>query len=328
MKKLTVCLAFLLLLTTLSAAFDAERSDYLFYRENDYEKDYEYLLLSLENAQSTSEKAEILWRLGRTRLTLTDEEKEKGTLSKEELLSLYGDYSASDTPSSRDTSSAFYYAYESLQYKESAPAYHWLSSAVGRCGQVHGALNSLSKAKGMKNLEVKALENFTSFTLETDSWYVLSILYNSLPGGPISFGNNNYAISYMRKCLDTQDMVNRTNGTNYLELAEQLYERNWSKAKRSKEFSSMLKSYEKEVKKNSGVCEINKYYEGYLSSLSSPFYVTVKLEAMSDRDEALTLLQYAKNLISAHIPYAKSILNREKMEKELEKVEEKIKLWS
>lgn len=328
MKKLTIVLVFLLLMTTLSAAFDSEKSDYLFYRENDYEKDYEYLLSSLESAASDSEKAQILWRLSRTRLTLADEEKEKGTLSKDELLSLYGDYGASDKPSSGDTSSAFYYAYASLQYEETPNGYHWLSSAVGRCGQVHGALNSLSKAKGMKNLEVKALEDFKSFELETDSWYVLSILYNSLPGSPISFGNNNWAISYMRKCLDTMDTVNRTNGTNYLELAEQLYERNWSKSKRAKEFSSMLKSYEKEVKKKSGACEINKYYEGYLNSLSSPFYVTVKLEAMSDRDEALTLLQYAKNLISAHIPYAKSTLNREKMEKELEKIENKIKEWS
>ena len=29
----------------------------------------------------------------------------------------------------------------------------------------------------------------------TDSWYVLGILYNQLPGGPISFGDKDAAIT-------------------------------------------------------------------------------------------------------------------------------------
>ena len=325
MKKLILSLLLVSLCFTLSASFSAEESDYIFYRENDYHKDYDYLLAALDESTDSSEKAEILWRLSRTKLTIVDEEKEG--MTKEEQLAGYGDYGAKDKPDADDTSSAFYYAYASLLLKETPNAYHWLSSAVGRCGQVHGALNSLSKAGGMRDLEVKALENFSSFDLETDSWYVLSILYKSLPGSPISFGNNNYAISYMRKCLATMDMTNRTNGTNYLELAEQLYERDWSKSKREKELKSMLKSYNKALDKKSGNAEVNKYYEGYAATLGSPFYVSAELSSMSDRQEALSLLEYAKLLINARLPYAKGDLNREKMESELEKIETKIAEW-
>ncbi len=324
MKKLTFLIIVLFAALTLSASFSAVLSDRYFYNENDYQKDYDYLLKCLSESTSDSEKAEILWRLSRTKLTLVDEKGD--SLSKSEKLSGYGDYSANDKPSADDTSSAFYYAYASLQLKETPNGYHWKSSAVGRCGQVHGALNSLGKAGGMRDLEIKALENFSSFPLETDSWYVLGVLYNSLPGG-ISFGNDNWAISYMRKCLDTMDMTNRTNGTNYLELAEQLWDRNWNASKRTKEFSSMLKSYNKAVGKKSGKAEINRYYEGYMSTQGTPFYVAAELGTISDRQEAVALLQYASLVIDSRLPYAEGDLSRAKMENEKARIEAKLAEW-
>lgn len=80
----------------------------------------------------------------------------------------------------------------------------------------------------------------------SDSWYGLSLLYNQLPG-VISFGNKDYAISYMRRCIDTQDNVNRMNLTNYLELAVQLYDRGWSAEKRAKEADKMERKYNAET---------------------------------------------------------------------------------
>lgn len=324
MKKLTFLIIVLFAAFTLSASFSAALSDRYFYNENDYQKDYDYLQKCLSESTSDSEKAEILWRLSRTKLTLVDEKGD--SLSKSEKLSGYGDYSANDKPSADDTSSAFYYAYASLQLKETPNGYHWKSSAVGRCGQVHGALNSLGKAGGMRDLEIKALDNFSSFPLETDSWYVLGVLYNSLPGG-ISFGNDNWAISYMRKCLDTMDTTNRTNGTNYLELAEQLWDRNWNASKRTKEFSSMLKSYNKAVGKKSGKAEINRYYEGWKSTQGTPFYVAAELGSISDRQEAVALLQYASLVIDSRLPYAEGDLSRAKMENEKARIEAKLAEW-
>lgn len=324
MKKLAFLALILFTALTLSASFSAAESDRYFYNENDYQKDYDYLLKCLSESTDSGEKAEILWRLSRTKLTLVDENKDN--MTKSEKLAGYGDYGANDKPSEEDTSSAFYYAYTSLLLKETPNGYHWKSSAVGRCGQVHGALNSLGKAGGMRDLEIKALENFSSFPLETDSWYVMGVLYNSLPGG-ISFGNDNWAISYMRKCLDTQDMTNRTNGTNYLELARQLWDRNWNSSKRTKEFQSMLKSYNKAVDKKCGRAEINRYYEGYKSTQGSPFYVAAELTSISDRQEAVALLQYAKLVIESRLPYASGSLSRAKMEAEKAKIEAALSEW-
>lgn len=323
MKKLIILLSLILSVSLLMAAFDKAESDRLFYNENDYEADFAYLSKSLQEAKSNDEKAEILWRMSRTRLTLTDSNKE--SMTEKERLDAYGDYGANDTPKAGDTYSAFYYAYQSLQLKETPNAYHWKASAVGRAGQEHGALNSLGKADPMRKLETKALEDFSSFPLETDSWYVLAILYRSLPGKPISFGNDNYAISYMRKCLMTQDMDNRTNGTNYLELAEELYKRNWDAKKRTKEFSSILKNWEKN--KNKGATEANKYYEGYIATQGAPFWVSADLNTISDRQEAVALLQYGISIIDWKLPKANGALAKEKMVEEKAKLEAKLKEW-
>lgn len=323
MKRLSIVLALILTASMAFAAFDSAKSDALFYNENDYEADFAYLSDSLKSATTDSEKAEILWRMSRTRLTLTDENKDK--LSQDERYAGYGDYGANDKPKADDTSSAFYYAYMSLQFMETPNAYHWKASAVGRAGQEHGPLNSLGKADPMRKLEAKALEDFSSFDLETDSWYVLAILYRSLPGAPISFGNDNYAISYMRKCLMTQDNENRTNGTNYLELAEELWKRNWDAKKRAKEFSSMLKNWEKNSGK--GATDQNKYYEGYLASKGAPFWVASELKDISDRQEAIAILNYALSFIEYRLPSASTALSREKMLGEKAKIEAQLSEW-
>ena len=323
MKKFILLVLCLFSISVLFAAFSAAESDRLFYVENDYEADFAYLSKALESAKTNEEKAQILWRMSRTRLTLTDENKD--SMTEAERLNGYGDYGAGDKPKSGDTTSAFYYAYESLKYAETPNAYHWKASAVGRAGQEHGALNSLAKADPMRKLETKALEEFSSFTLETDSWYVLAILYRSLPGKPISFGNDNYAISYMRKCLMTQDME-RTNGTNYLELAEELYKRNWDAKKRTKEFQSMLKNWDKNQSK--GCTEYNKYYEGHLSTQGSPYWVAADLSSISDRQEAIALLQYGIAIIDWKLPQTTGEQRKAKMEKERAKLEAQLKEWS
>ena len=105
MKRIILLLVCLLSLSMVFAAFDKNESDRLFYVENDYEADFAYLTKSLQSAVTNEEKAEILWRMSRTRLTLTDENKE--SMTEDERLSAYGDYGANDKPKRGDTSSAF-----------------------------------------------------------------------------------------------------------------------------------------------------------------------------------------------------------------------------
>ena len=272
MKKFALTLLVLIIASTLFAAFNPAYSDYQFYNAHDFQKDKAYLESALNEAKDDSEKAEILWRLSRNTLTLTDDI-EKTSENKQARLDGY--------------SKAEALAQESVDLVESYNAYHWLASAIGRIGQVNGPLNSLGKAKPMRNLVEKVQNDFNADY--TDSWYVLGILYNQLPGGPISFGDKDFAISYMRRCLDTQDNINRNNLTNYLELAQQLADRDWSASKRAKEFDKMQKKYNS----NSVPTEKMKYYEGKDGKNGKPFYSSVTLDKISDKQEAVMVLKYA-----------------------------------
>ena len=272
MKKFALTLLVLIIASTLFAAFNPAYSDYQFYNAHDFQKDKAYLESALNEAKDDSEKAEILWRLSRNTLTLTDDI-EKTSENKQARLDGY--------------SKAEALAQESVDLVESYNAYHWLASAIGRIGQVNGPLNSLGKAKPMRSLVEKVQNDFNADY--TDSWYVLGILYNQLPGGPISFGDKDFAISYMRRCVDTQDNINRNNLTNYLELAQQLADRDWSASKRAKEFDKMQKKYNS----NSVPTEKMKYYEGKDGKNGKPFYSSVTLDKISDKQEAVMVLKYA-----------------------------------
>ena len=270
MKKFAVAMAMFLAMLSLPAAFDASISDNLFYHQEAYEEDLDYLLSSYDEAENDSERAAILWRLSRTTLYITDAIPEE---QKDARLDGYGESQK--------------YAEESLSLEESADAYHWQASAIGRIGQVNGPLNSLSKAKPMRALIEKVQNDFNADM--SDAWYVLSLLYDQLPGAPLSFGNDNFAISYIRRCIDTQDNINRLNLTNYLELAQQLHNRGWSASKRAKELDKMEKKYAEE----SVPTEKMKYYEGRDGQDTIPFYSTLPLGDFSDEQEAVMLCQYA-----------------------------------
>jgi len=264
--KRTLTLLFLALLSlSLSASFDAKESDYRFYITASYAEDQKLLEEALKSA-SADEKYEILWRLSRDQLTITDHRADG--LSKDEKIA---EYSKSEE-----------LADQALSVKEGPDAYHWKASAIGRIGQANGPMNSLKKAKPMRNLVEKVQNDYAAD--RSDSWYVLGLLYNQLPGS-ISFGDKDAAISYMRRCLDTQDNENRSNLTNYLELANQLWDRDDSAKKRAKAFEKMKKDYEKE----SLPTEKMKYYEG---AMEQPFYLDTPLLKLSDREEAVRILEY------------------------------------
>ncbi len=283
MKKTLIMVALSLLsMAVVLAAFNPAYSDYQFYNLHEYQTDWDYLVEALKNPANDQEKADILWRMARTRLTITDDIPQDSS-HKDARLAGYGE--------------AETLAQQSVDLYETPDGYHWLSSAIGRIGQVNGPLNSLGKAKPMLELIEKTQNAFSADM--SDSWYVLGILYSSLPGAPISFGNDNYAISYMRRCLDTQDSVNRSNLTNYLELANQLYKRNWNASKRAKEFDKMESKYNKE----SVPTEKMKFYEGRDGKDATAYYCSVPLATISDRQEALVILKYAMAVYESREAY-------------------------
>ncbi len=270
MRKLFVFITVLLLSLSLFAAFNPEYSDYLYYALEDYDADESYLKDAFIEADSDEEKSEILWRQSRNSLGQGDR------LSEDDKDGRFARYEESEQ-----------YAKDSIALCPNADAYHWLSSALGRWGQTKGVLESLSRAREMADYELKAIDGFNYD--HTDAWYVLGILYNQLPGWPISFGNKNWAISYMRRSLDTKIDERGLFLTLYLELANQLYSRNWNAKKRTSEINKMQDDYDE----NTVLSEKMKYYEGSEGASKVPFYSTVALSEMSDRQEAAMLLMYA-----------------------------------
>ena len=275
MRKLFVFFTVLLLSLSLFAAFNPEYSDYLYYALEDYDADESYLKDAFKEANSDEEKSEILWRQSRNSLGQGDR------LNEDDKDGRFARYEESEQ-----------YAKDSIALCPNADAYHWLSSALGRWGQTKGVLESLSRAREMADYELKAIDGFNYD--HTDAWYVLGILYNQLPGWPISFGNKNWAISYMRRSLDQKIDSRGMFLTIYKELSDQLYDRNWNAKKRNTEINKMKDNYDKE----NVLSEKMKYYEGSEGAGKVPFYSTVALNQMSDRQEAVMLLQYADALFN------------------------------
>ncbi len=239
------------------------------YERDEFELSHALLLEQLEKATTQQEKAEVLWRLARVMVNLGDELDDK---DKDGKYAIYEEGEA--------------YALASLEAYPSAMAYLWKSSNVGRWGQTRGPLNALGKAKGMLEDLTEVVNTFNTLD-SSETWYVLSSLYDELPGGFISFGNKDWAVSYMRMALDTIPSHLLYPG-HYKKMAEELYARNWSASKRSRE----MKKMEDQWNKANNNLEKYRYYEGKDGGATRPFYSSVTLDRMSDRQEAVMVLSY------------------------------------
>jgi len=261
---------FLFSLTSLMAKPDFIQADLLQDQEKFSLCETE-LMVQKGLATTDQEQAEVLWRLARLQVSIGDE------LPDDDKDAKYIEYEKGEA-----------YALASLEKYPNALAYLWKSSNIGRWGQTKGPLNALGKAKGMVEDLTMVVNDFNTLD-STETWYVLSSLYDELPGGFISFGNKTWAVSYMRMAMETLHVHLLYSG-HYLKFAEELYSRNWSASKRAKEFKKM----ENDWKGSATNVEKYRYYEGKDEGKVQPFYSSVPLTGMSDRQEALMVLTYIK----------------------------------
>jgi len=273
MKRTAVLLALFLFMSSLvplAAAPDFTQADLLQDQENFTACETE-LMLQKSLATTDQEQAEVLWRLARLQVSIGDELPDNDKDGK------FREYEKGEA-----------YALQSIEKHPNPLAYLWKSSNIGRWGQTKGPLNALGKAKGMLEDLTIIVNEFNTLD-STETWYVLSSLYDELPGGFISFGNSVWAISYMRRAMETLPPTLLYPG-HYKKLAEELYSRNWSASKRAKEFKKM----ENDWKKTTTNLEKYRYYEGKNGGEVQPFYSSVPLTRMSDRQEAQMVLAYIR----------------------------------
>jgi hypothetical protein len=266
MKKL--CLFSLLLFLAVSPLFGdfgdiLVEADNLHHQE-EYIQGRQFLESSLSQAGSGAERAELYWRLARAVLNLGDEAEDAGA-TEEELLKLFEEGEAlADKAIEADPGNHL--------------GYYWKSANIGRWGQTKGILNSLFKAKPMKELLEQALDADAG---HADSYYVLGQLYEQLPGKPLSFGKKDYAVSLGRLAVDLHEarvksgQEREINYDFYTELAKHLYARDWDADKRYKE---------QEKKRDKLASAATPLEKGFFYEAES------ELQASSDREEARKLL--------------------------------------
>lgn len=272
MKKIFSTILFMFIATSIFA-IDFEKVDNL-YIHNNIKECQNYLLDEMEKNNDPKTQSKILWMISRNLVDIGDKETEKASKFK-----IYD--------------KGIEYANKSLKISPNPEAHLWRCSNIGRWAQTKGIFDSLGKAGPMRDELYIIIDDFKELN-STETWYVLATLYGSLPGGFISFGNNQFSISYYRKAVDTiPNSVIYPN--HYKALAKKLYDRNWNKNKRASEFSKINSKWNSS-KKNS---EKYAYYEGKEKGNNIPYYSSVNLNSMSDRQEAVMLLSYAINKYKA-----------------------------
>jgi len=224
--------------------------------------------LALDAAASAgpAEKAELYWRASRETLELGDEAEDRGE-AKDAILKIF-------------EKGQEYADIAIAAYPQNNLAYYWKSSNIGRWGEVKGILNSLAKAKPMKELLEKDLSLDQS---HPDAYHVLGALYRLLPGSPISFGDVDAAVSLGRMAVDLRAkavQAGKEKALNYsfsLYLAKSLWKRNLSAEKRA---ASQAK---KQAAWQSAKTPLEK---------GSAYEATVQLAAGSDREEARQIVNW------------------------------------
>ena len=275
MKKIVMLSAlFLCASSMLFASISAQLSEIdRLIKYDSYEEAKALAEKTLSETTDKQELSELYFRLSKVTLSLADEEEALGA-SKETLFAMFEEGER--------------YADKSIELYPNAPAYVYKGSNIGRWGETKGPLNALSKADPIRET-IKYVVNELKDTNQTIGWYLIGQLYYQLPGWPLSYGNKDIAASVSRKAIDTIAPDELSIG-HFKGLANILWDRDWDASKRNSKFKAMEKSWNKE---NSDMFEKHFYYEGAFGEKYVPFYSTVPLNKMSDRQEAILLLRYA-----------------------------------
>ncbi len=222
---------------------------------------------------ATQARAQALWRLSRAIMKETNLEQFEG-LGDDEAIRRYEEGAG--------------HAREAIEIDPSiAEAYFWEAANRGIVGQTRGVLNSLFMASDLDELLHQSVRWDDDYP---EPYFMLGTLYRELPGRPISFGDDDAAVSFGRLAVELHEEEFRRGEDivpfydYYLELAMSLWDRNWRQNKRDREQSKKRQA----AGSAGGPVEEAALYEGQVS-----------IPAQSDREEALSLVREMERRLSA-----------------------------
>ncbi len=246
--------------------------------------------------RSGRDRGALLWREGRARMQIADFGHHDGDLSDAETITML-----------QETERM---AQEATQLDPAAAEpWFWLGAAMGRRGQVQGVLNSLFMAGDVRDNAVEALNRREEFS---EAFFLLGQVYRELPGRPLSFGNNDYAVSMARRAIVIHE-AERAAGTApnkshdlYTQLGAALWKRNHNERQRRRAWDSAVRGWN-----NAGSpLERGFYFEGSLPYSTGP-----------DRREARELVQQIERELSG-------IRNRSpRQQRDLENAQKLLRDW-
>ncbi len=258
----------LLLVSVSASAFDEmlEEIDDL-HADERYELVFSRIDAAEASARTNAQRAQLAWRRARSHLAGVDRK-----LAAEEI----DDSEAADL---------FAEGEEMAQVAidndpNLAEGWFWKAANKGRRGQARGVLNSLFMASDVRDLAFEAIALDEDLT---EPYFLLGVMYRELPGGIISFGDDQKAVSLARLAVDrheedrSREDVDRVYYNYYIELAHNLWERNWSERRRGNRHSNIRSDY------RSADSNLDRAfnYEG-----------SVRIPNQSDREEAMELLEW------------------------------------
>jgi len=230
---------------------------------------YKECILALEKTvptlQSQSEKAEALWRLSCACMLAGELETDR--TAKAELFKKgigYGNDAVKADPKNHK-------------------GYMWHCANIGRECQMKGLKDQMAALPKMTS-DLETILDKLGATDCFEAWQALSEIYFNHP-----FKSNDSAINFSRKSLDCLKS-DQLPLYLFVSFAEMLYKRNWSASKRSSDYDKRQEKFGKTYYTNIDKYE---YFEGSLGKSYVPLWSTVSLGQMSDREEAIALVNYA-----------------------------------
>lgn len=224
------------------------------------------LLLLLSTVLSSSEpkeKAVVLWQQARQEL-------------------LQGEKESSKEAKRAHFSKGVELASKSIEADPKNPdCYMWHSANVGRLCQTQ-SLPEQAKAVPVMVGDLKMILETLGRTNYFEAWQALAEIYYHHP-----FKSNDTAINYTRKALSDYPDSYKDNYI-YNFLADALYSRNWSAAKRAEEQKRNAIEFKKQYK---SVIDKYAFYDGVASCTK---WSSRKIGEMSDREEAEAIRGYIK----------------------------------
>lgn len=266
MRKLLVSFVATLIVTICFAAVDFSKADKLF-KAGDYTGYCTLLESILPTVESASDKAQVLWHLSMACVVMGQDASSKD--AKQTLFNKGVDYAQAGIdadPSNPD-------------------CYMWHCANVGRACQLKPLMEQASAVPVMTK-DLSTILNKLGRTKCSEAWQALAEIYYNHP-----FKSSDSAINFARRAAMTIPSSELRLST-YAFLAQMLYGRGWSAARRTAEAQSG------EAKFNRGKDNIEKYasYDGKLGADFVPAWSTTALGSLTDKEEAMQIVTYAMSL--------------------------------